>query len=109
VTPARTITDFRSNSLTEDCGGGAYLQGSISWGSQQWPIGSDGSLAAHYDWTGSETVGDFTYTAESWKITGQFSTATTINGTIALSDTFTYQGGHYSCSGSVTFSATHQG
>jgi hypothetical protein len=109
VTSARSITGFRTNSLTEDCGGGAYLQGSVTWGSQQFPIASDGTFVAQYSWTGSETVGDVQYLAETWKLTGRFSTATTMNGTIALADELIYQGGHYSCSGSVTFSATLQG
>lgn len=108
VTPSRTITQFRSNSLTEDCGNGEYLQGSVSWGSQQWPIASDGSLAAQYSWTGSQQEGDITLTAETWKITGLFSTASTMNGSISLADQFTYQGTQYNCSGSVTFSANLQ-
>jgi Calx-beta domain len=107
VTSARTITQFRSNSLTENCGSG-YLQGSVSWGSQQFPIASDGTFAAQYSWTGSETSGGIEYTAQTWKISGSFPTATTMNGAISLADELNYQGHHYSCSGSVTFSATLQ-
>jgi hypothetical protein len=109
VTPNRTITEFRSNSLTENCADGYYLQGSVTWGSQQFAIGSDGAFVAAYSWSGSETSGGVEYTAETWQITGRFPTASTINGTIALTDELNYQGAHYSCSGSVTFSATLQG
>jgi hypothetical protein len=109
VTPNKTITQFRTNSLTEDCGGGEYLQGSVNWGSQEFPIAADGSFIYQGTWTGTQTYGSVTYTSESWKLTGQFSATTSVTGTIALSDQLTDSGTAFSCSGSVTFSATFQG
>jgi hypothetical protein len=109
VNGSRMVTGFRVNSLTENCNGNAYLKGSVDWGDQAFPIAVDGTFDAEYSWSGSETVGDTEYTAETWKITGRFSTATTENGTISIADEINYQGTHYSCSGSVTYSATFQG
>ena len=109
VTPNRTITAFRTNSLTENCTDGSYLAGTVDWGSQEFPIADDGTFVATYRWSGSQVIGSVELTAETWKLTGSFTTATTISGTIALADELNYQGKHYSCSGSVTFSATFQG
>lgn len=104
-----SVTLFRSNSLTENCNGGSsYLQGSVDWGTQAFQIGSDGTLAADYSGSGPPSDNGVQYTAETWKIAGTF-TATTISGTISLADELDYQGTHYSCSGSVTFTATFQG
>lgn len=110
VTANRTITQFRSNSLTENCNGGSsYIQGSVTWGSQEFPVAADGTFDAEYSWSGSQTFDNgVELTAETWKLTGTFTTGTTMNGTIALADEENYQGNHYSCSGSVTFSATLQ-
>lgn len=109
VNGSRMITGFRVNSLTENCNGDVYLQGSVNWSDQAFPIAVDGTFDAEYSWSGSETVGDTEYTAETWKITGRFTTATTETGTISIADELNYQGTHYSCSGSVTYSATFQG
>jgi hypothetical protein len=110
VTSARTMTGFQTNSLTENCNGGSsYLQGSVNWGSQSFPIGDDGTFLAQYSWTGSQTINGIEYTAQTWKLTGTFATGTTISGTIAVTDELNYQGTHYSCAGSVTFTATFLG
>jgi hypothetical protein len=108
VTPAGTITSFRTNSLTENCNGDLYLQGSVDWGTQEFSIAGDGTLAAQYSGSGPPSGNGVEYTAETWKLTGAFTT-TTISGTISLADELDYQGSHYSCSGSVTFTATYQG
>jgi hypothetical protein len=109
VTSNRTITAFRTNSLTLNCVDGSYIEGSLDWGSQAFPIADDGAFVAQYAWSGSQVNGSIELTAETWKLTGTFAAATTLNGTIALAEELNYQGKHYSCSGSVTFSATHQG
>ena len=108
VTPDRTITAFRTNSLTENCTDGSYLAGMVDWGSQEFPIADDGTFVANYSWSGSQVTGSVELTADV-ELTGSFTTATTISGTIALADELNYQGKHYSCSGSVRFSATFQG
>jgi hypothetical protein len=108
VTPAGTITQFRTNSLTESCNGGLELSGGVSWGSQEWTIGSDGTVSAGYSGAVPPSSDGVEYTAETWKLTGTFTTAT-MSGTLALSDDITYQGNSYSCSGSVTFTASFQG
>lgn len=110
VTSDRKITAFQTNSLGENCNGGSsILQGSVNWGSQAFPIADDGSFVAQYSWTGSQTSNGITYTAETWKLTGTFATGTTISGTIALTDELDYQGTHYSCAGTVTFTAAFKG
>jgi len=109
VSSDRKISGFRTNSLTENCTGSTYVQGTVDWGTQAFPIADDATFSADYSWTGSQTVNGIEYTAETWKLTGTFATATTISGTIALTDELNYQGTHYSCAGSVTFTATFQG
>lgn len=108
VTPAGAITQFRTNSLTESCNGGLELSAGVSWGSQEWTIGSDGTVTAGYSGAGPPSSDGVVYTAETWKLTGTFTTAT-MSGTLALADDLTYQGNSYSCSGSVTFTATFRG
>jgi hypothetical protein len=104
----RTISGFRANDLSENCGGGGTLSGSISWTDLTIPIAGDGSFLAQNSWSGSETDGNIEFTSETWKVTGQFTSATSVNGTIALADEFNYQGSHYSCSTTVTYTAALQ-
>ena len=109
ITQDGTITQFRTNSLTENCNDGFYLQGGVDWGTQnEWPIASDGTVTAQYSGAGPPSGGGVEYTAESWKLTGTFTT-TTVSGTISLDDQLSYQGSDYDCSGSVTFTANFQG
>lgn len=108
VTPDGSITLFRTNSLTENCNGDLYLTGGVDWGTQSFQIGDDGTLAAQYSGAGPPSSDGVDYTAETWQIGGSFTT-TTISGTISLADELDYQGSQYSCSGSVTFTATFQG
>lgn len=109
VSADRRISGFRTNSITENCDNNSYLAGSVDWGTQSFPIDDDGNFLAQYNWTGSQTTNGIEYTAQTWKLTGAFAAATTISGTISLTDELNYQGTHYSCSGSVTFTATFQG
>jgi len=107
VRPDRKLSFFRVNNIRENCGGGAYITGSISWSpNTAWPIAADGSMTAAYNWTGSEVDGDFELTAESWKVTSTFN-GSSASGTLILSDEFNYQGEHFSCStGTLTWTAT---
>jgi Calx-beta domain len=105
----RSITDFRANNISENCGDGSELQSPTSWGSTLFPVATDGTFGAQYDWTGSQAYGDITLTAESWKITGIFSAATTMHGTIYLTDSITYQGTNYVCTANLTYTATKVG
>lgn len=109
ITQDGTITQFRTNSITENCNDGFYLQGSVDWGSQnEWPIATDGTVSAQYSGAGPPSGGGVTYTAESWQLTGTFTT-TTVSGKLSLADQLSYQGADYDCSGSVTFTAGFQG
>src|SRR5579862_109903 len=108
VTPTATITQFRTNSLTETCNGDLDLSGGVSWGAQEWSIAGDGSVTAGYSGAGPPSSNGIDYTAETWKLTATFTT-TTISGTLSLADDITYQGSSYSCSGTVTFTANFQG
>jgi hypothetical protein len=108
VNADRTVSGFRANSITENCGDGSTLSGSVSFDNLSIPIDSGGNYVAQNSWSGSQTNGDIEYTAETWKVTGQFATASTVTGTIALADEFNYRGSHYSCSTTVTYSASLQ-
>jgi hypothetical protein len=105
----RSVSGFRVNDISEDCGGGEELNGGVSFNGLILPIATDGSWLAQNTWTGSDTEGDATFTAESWKVSGQFTSATTVTGTIYLADQFTYKGTSYSCASTVTFTAALQG
>ncbi len=108
VLGTRMITGFRANDVSEDCGNGT-VSGSVNWGTLAFPIASDGSFTAAGTWTGSDKQGDVEWTSETWKIAGVFATATTVTGTLSMSDELNYKGVHYRCSsGSVTWSATLQ-
>ena len=107
----RTVTGFRTNSMTEDCQPGQLrIHGAVDWGTAHaYPIGNDGSFLANGNWSGSDKQGDAEWTAESWQVAGQFTTATTVTGTFTLSDELNYKGTHYRCStGTLNYSATLQ-
>jgi len=110
VLPNRTVTGFRTNSLTENCSPGGYIQGAVDWGTKNsYPIANDGSFNASAVWSGSDVNGDVEFTNESWQVTGLFSTPTTVSGTFILSDELNYQGTHFKCStGTIPWSATLQ-
>jgi hypothetical protein len=111
VLPNRTVTGFRTNSLTEECQpGGVYMQGAVDWGTKYaYPIGNDGSFTAQGIWSGSEVYGETEYTNETWNVSGLFVTATSATGTFTLSDEINYKGTHYRCStGPMKWSATLQ-
>jgi hypothetical protein len=105
----RTVTGFRANDISEGCDPGGTVGGSVSWGTSTFPIGNDGSFTAQGSWSGSDVQGDVEWTSETWKVTGRFTSATSLTGTIALNDELNYKGTHYRCASSVTWSATYQG
>lgn len=98
VLPNRTVTGFRTNSLTENCQpGGIRLTGAVNWGTNRaYLIASDGSFKAQGIWSGSDKQGDVEWTNESWQVSGLFITPTSASGTFALSDEINYGGTHYS-------------
>ena len=108
VLPDRTVTGFRANDISENCDLGGTLSGSVSWGTSSFPVAADGGLTAEGQWSGSQKQGDIEFTAQSWQVTGKFTSANAISGTIALADELNYQGAHYRCSSTVTWSATLQ-
>jgi len=101
-----SVSGFRANNISENCTPNSiYLSGSVSWGTSTFPIESDGTFIAQGQWSGSDVVGDAEYTAESWKVTGTFSNATSISGSITLGDDLNYKGSHFSCTSTVTYTA----
>src|SRR5262249_19455804 len=105
-----TVTGFRANDISENCTPNSiYLSGSVSWGTSTFPIRGDGTFLAKGQWSGSDVVGDAEYTAESWTVKGTFTDARSISGSITLSDDLNYKGSHYSCTSTVTYTATLQG
>lgn len=105
----RTVTGFRANDISESCDLGGTVGGSVNWGTSTFPIGNDGSFTAQGTWTGSVVQGDVEWTSEAWTVTGRFTSATSLTGTIAISDELNYKGTHYRCASSVSWSATLQG
>ncbi len=105
----RTVAGFRINNIGEACSPGGSVSGAINWTGAPWPIANDGSFVAESAWAGSEMSGAIEWTKETSKITGLFS-ATSVSGTIVLSDELNYGGTHFACStGQKTWSATLQG
>jgi hypothetical protein len=110
LNPDRTVTGFRVNDLPEACDPGAEITGGIDFGKDLFSVNSTGQLVAEGSWTGSNVQGDVEWTSFYAKITGVFSTPTSISGTIIENDELNYQGQHYRCSsGQITWSATRQG
>jgi hypothetical protein len=109
VTSDEKATQFRVNSISEDCGGGNTFRIEPNFGTLWVQIEPDGSYDYQSTWTGSETSGNFTFTSETDTFIGQFSTTTAMTGTLGMADQFTYSGTSYSCATTVTFSATLQG
>ncbi len=106
----RTVTGFRANNLSENCDPNSiYISGSVSWGTLSFPLANDGSFTAQGSWTGSDVQGDVEWTSETWTVTGHFTSATAVSGTIAMTDELNYKGSHCRCSTSVTWTATFQG
>ena len=104
----RTVTGFRANSLTLNCNLPGYLQGSISWGDQTFKVGDDGTFSGQGSWAGSDVEGDVEYTATAWTVKGTFTNATTVTGSIYLSNELNYNNHHYVCSSTTTYTATLQ-
>jgi hypothetical protein len=110
LTGDRKITGFRVNDLTETCDPGGRITGGIDFGTNVFNVGTDGRVLAEGSWTGSDVHGDIEWTSFYAKITGVFTTPTSIGGTIIERDELNYQGRHYRCSsGEITWSATRQG
>ena len=93
----RTITGFRSNYIREDCDQGGYVYGTLDYGSNRFPIASDGSFAFGGTYTG--TVGDSPATFVD-EIKGRFD-GTNVTGTVLLNSEFDYEGTHLKCSSGV--------
>ncbi len=103
-----SVTGFRANDISENCNPNSiYLSGSVTWGTSSFPIQGQ-TFLAQGQWSGSDVVGDAEYTAESWTVKGTFTNATSISGSITLSDELNYKGSHYSCTSTVTYTATLQ-
>lgn len=93
VLPDRTITNFRSNYIKEDCDQGGYVYGTVSWGSTRYPISADGSFA--FSGRSQGTVDDSPATFDD-AVTGRFD-GTTVTGTYTGSSEFDFEGTHYRC------------
>ena len=103
VLPDRTITNFRSNYIKEDCDQGGYVYGTVNWGSTRYPISSDGSFAFSARSEGTVDDAPATFSDE---VTGRFD-GTTVTGTYMGSSEFDYEGTHFKCtSGARTWTAS---
>jgi hypothetical protein len=110
VLPDRTVNDFRIDSITENCNDGVYLQGSIDWGvTLTIPIDTTGNFVGQGSWSGSDVEGDVEFTSDSWTVKGQFTSASAVTGSISLDEEFNWHNTHYTCSGSIGYTAALQG
>ena len=102
----RRFTGFRVNDVPGTCDGPLTLFGAIDWGQAFFGIDDGGRFVAEDRWTGSDVQGDAEWTSWHGRLTGYFSTPTTVNGTILIEQELNYKGRHYRCtSGEVTWSA----
>lgn len=105
VLPDRTIANFRSNYIQEDCDRGGYVYGTVEWGSMRIPIGNDGTFSTTNRYAGMVDDEQATFVDE---LRGRVD-GTTVTGTYVGGADFNYKGEHYICSsGTRTFTATLQ-
>lgn len=110
VTPNRTVTEFRINAIPCTCDGPLRLTGGEDFGDSTFTIKADGSFLAKGDWTGSNVRGDAEWLHWDATLTGQFTSATTVTGTIIENYELKYQGTLYRCTTRLlTWSAVLQG
>lgn len=108
--PSRAITGFRINDLPCDCDPGGRLTGGENFGDSVFPIRADGTFDAEDEWSGSVAQGGIEWKYVYVKITGAFSSPTSVAGTIIVKYELNYQGTHFRCSsGEVRWSAELQG
>jgi hypothetical protein len=106
----RTVTGYRVNDLPCPCTPYGILRGGENFSDTVFTIRADGSFAAEGSWTGSDSYGGLELTHWDAKVTGQFTSPTTVTGTILVNYEFNYGGTHFACSSAVkTWSATLQG
>jgi hypothetical protein len=89
----RTIANFRSNYIKEDCDQGGYVYGTVSWGSTRHPISDDGTFAFSGRSEGTVDEAPATFVDE---VTGRFD-GSSVTGTYTASSEFDYEGAHYKC------------
>ena len=108
VTPERTVTGFRINSLPETCTPYGGITGSIDWTRSTFKVGADGSFHATGAWKGSDVDGDVVWTSWTAELDGRIQGGSA-HGTVIVKDELTYKGEHLTCSsGIVTWTASVQ-
>lgn len=106
VLPDRTITNFRSNYIKEDCDQGGFVYGTVNWGPTRYPITADGSFSFSARSEGTVDESPATFVDE---IVGRFD-GTSVSGTYSGSSEFDYEGTHYKCaSGARPWTASQVG
>lgn len=106
----RTLTHFRVNDLPCTCDGPLRLYGGENFGNSTLGIRADGSFLGKGNWDGSNPSGDVEWTHWDVELTGQFTTATSVTGTIIEHYELNYKGRHFTCStGLITWTASYQG
>jgi hypothetical protein len=110
VTSNRTVTEFRINAIPCTCDGPIRLTGGEDFGDSTFTIRADGSFLAKGDWTGSNVTGDAEWLHWDATLTGQFTSATTVTGTIIENYELKYKGTLYKCTTRLlNWSASLQG
>jgi len=106
VNADRSVSGFRSNYIREDCNDNIYIYGTVDWGSNHFPIGSDATFG--FGGTSNGTVDGKPATFTDG-VTGRFD-GNSASGTYTASAEFDENGTHYRCSsGSKPWTATLQG
>jgi len=101
----RTLTNFRSNYIREDCDHGGYVYGTVDWGSVAVPIDPDGTFKATARL--QDYVSDVPATFVD-ELAGRFD-GTNVTGTYTGTSEFDWKGVHQKCSsGPKTWTASLQ-
>ena len=104
----RTIRNFRVNDLPMACTpGDIRILGGSNYGNTGFGIAVDGSFARTLTWNGPEIINDVEYVHWDATVTGTFTGATSVSGTVVENEELVYEGVRYRCTtGVVRWSAT---
>lgn len=106
VQPDRSLTLLRANNLSETCSDpNVETLGALDFGPAVIPIAADGTFLIQGSSDVPETNGDLTVNSWTWKVTGTFTSATAMNGTLVFTENDTYKGNPMTCAANLTYSA----
>ena len=104
----RTVRNWRTNEIPEECEGGGILRGGF-WAVYPNPVPIDNSGNFLIDWNGELDGGEGFTGPVKFRVTiaGKID-GSSVTGTVRSSSDFTYEGEHYVCnSGQLPWAAAH--